>query len=62
VAGVVLFVVPPELEPAEGLATVISHAQHAIGVQELLDMPFVGHGDPFHFWILHDNWPSSAFT
>jgi hypothetical protein len=62
VAGIVLLVVPPEFESAERLATVISYAQYAVGIQELLDMPFVCHGDPFHCWILHDSGLSLAFT
>ena len=61
VTGVVLLVVPPKLEPAERLAAAISNTQHAIGIQKLFDVGFVGHGDPFHLRILHDMALSMAF-
>jgi hypothetical protein len=62
VAPIVLPVIPPEFEPTEALAAVISDAQYAIAIQQLFDMPFVCHGDPFHCWILLDSGLSLAFT
>jgi hypothetical protein len=61
VAGVVLLVIPPQFESAEALTAIVSDTQHAIGVEELFDMRFVGYGDPFHGWILHDSGLSLAF-
>jgi hypothetical protein len=48
VACVMPFVVPPELEAAEGLATVVSDAQHAVTVEELFDVRSVVYGYLFH--------------
>jgi hypothetical protein len=51
---VTLLVVPPKLEAAEGVTTVVFYAENTAGVQELLDLPFVTHGDLSHGWILRD--------
>jgi hypothetical protein len=59
-ADTVPLVKPPELEAAESVATVITDTQDPVGVQKLLDLPFVVDGDPFHGCFLHEE--SVLFT
>jgi len=62
VADIVLPVIPPELEPAEGLAILVFHTQNAVAVQKSFDLPSIVHGDPLHGRTSMTNELTSGFT
>jgi hypothetical protein len=67
-ADIMLPVIPPKLESAEGTTTAVPYAQDAVAAKQLLDLPFITYGDLFHGWTLHEETrllpgsPASGFS